>query len=65
MNGFVIAVGTYVRPLLGPARAAAAQIGEVSVDMGETACEVPSAIAYIAKVESLGRLGVKRKTIRC
>ena len=65
MNGFVIAVGTYVKPLLKEAKAAARQIGEVSVDVGETACNVPLATAYIEKVEAAGRAGMKRKTIRC
>ena len=65
MNGFVIAVGTYVKPLLTPARAAARQIGDVSVDVGDTACKVPLAAAYIEKNEAAGRIGKKRKTIRC
>ena len=65
MNGFVIAVGTYVKPLLKEAKAAASEIGEVSVDVGETACNVPMATAYIEKVEAAGRVGKKRKTIRC
>jgi hypothetical protein len=65
MNGFVIAVGTYVKPLLKEAKAAARQIGEVSVDVGETACNVPLATAYIEKSEAAGSVGKKRKTIRC
>jgi len=65
MNGFVISVGTYVEPLLGAAKAAAKKLGDVSVDVGDTACEVPVAERYIAKVEGMGRVGVKRKTIRC
>jgi 3-methyladenine DNA glycosylase AlkD len=65
MNGFVIAVGTYVKPLLKQAKAAAREIGEVSVDVGDTACKVPLASAYIAKNEAAGRVGKKRKTIRC
>ena len=36
MNGFVIAVGTYVKPLLKQAKAAARQIGTVAVDVGDT-----------------------------
>ena len=65
MNGFVISVGTYVKPLLKQAKAAAKEIGEVSVDVGDTACTVPLATAYIAKIEAAGRVGKKRKTIRC
>jgi 3-methyladenine DNA glycosylase AlkD len=65
MNGFVIAVGSCVRPLLKQAKSAAKQIGDVSVDVGDTACKVPLAMAYIQKIESAGRAGKKRKTIRC
>jgi 3-methyladenine DNA glycosylase AlkD len=65
MNAFVIAVGAYVRPLLKKAKATARQIGEVSVDVGDTSCKVPLASAYIEKIENAGRVGKKRKTIRC
>jgi 3-methyladenine DNA glycosylase AlkD len=65
MNGFVISVGTYVKPLLKKARAAAKKIGTVTVDMGDTACKVPNALTYIAKVEDQERTGKKRKTIKC
>ena len=40
-------------------------IGTVEVDMGDTSCRVPDALAYIAKVEAAGRLGAKRKTAAC
>ena len=65
MNGFVIAAGTYVKPLLKQAKASARQIGAVSVDMGDTACNIPIATAYIEKIEASGRVGQKRRTIRC
>jgi 3-methyladenine DNA glycosylase AlkD len=65
MNGFVIAVGSFVKPLARQAKAVAKQIGAVEVNMGETACKVPLATEYIAKVEAAGRVGRKRKTIRC
>jgi len=65
MNGFVISVGGYVKPLLAHAKAAAEKIGEVYVDVGETACQVPLASASIAKAEAAGRVGRKKKTIRC
>jgi len=64
MNGFVIAVGCYVKPLSARARAVAAKIGEVKCDMGETACKVPVASEYIRKGLAKGG-GAKRKTIRC
>lgn len=65
MNGFVIAVGGYVAPLAKKAKAVAKSIGKVEVDMGKTACKVPLATEYIAKIEKSGRAGKKRKTIRC
>ena len=65
MNGFVIAVGSYVKPLAKQAKATARQIGVVSVDLGDTACHVPLATAYMEKIEAAGRVGQKRKTIRC
>ena len=65
MNGFVIAVGSCVRPLLKEAKASARQIGAVSVNMGETSCKVPLATAYIEKIEASGHTGEKRKMTRC
>lgn len=65
MNAFVIAVGVYVKPLSREAKAAAKKIGEVHVDIGDTACQVPLATAYIQKCETAGKVGKKRKTIRC
>ena len=65
MNGFVIAVGTYVPSLTALAMRTADAIGPVSVDVGNTACQVPLASAYIQKVEKRGRIGKKRKSARC
>ncbi len=65
MNAFVIAVGCYVKPLNAEAKEAGKQMGKVNVDMGATPCKVPDAVAYIQKVESMGRLGQKRKSMRC
>jgi hypothetical protein len=65
MNGFVIAVGTYVRPLAPDAKLCADRIDVVSVDQGDTACTILLASERIAKAESAGRVGLKRKTIRC
>ncbi len=65
MNGFVIAAGSYVKSLTGLALKTAAAVGPVTVDMGDTACKVPDAVAYIKKVEARGALGKKRKTAKC
>ncbi|MGV3484468.1 MAG: DNA alkylation repair protein [Planctomycetaceae bacterium] len=65
MNQFVICVGSYVADLTDAAIATAGRIGRVSVDMGATACAVPSAADYIQKVRDRGAIGKKRKTVRC
>jgi 3-methyladenine DNA glycosylase AlkD len=65
MIGFVIAVGCYVPALAAKAKGVARAVGTVEVDMGETACRVPDAVAYIEKVERMGRQGKKRTSARC
>jgi 3-methyladenine DNA glycosylase AlkD len=65
LNGFVIAVGSYVPALTEQALAAAARIGPVTVDMGGTACKVPGAGDYIRKVQARGTIGKKRKSAKC
>jgi len=65
MNLFVISVGCYSPTLASAAKKAAKTIGNVSVDVGDTACKVPVAVESIAKVAGMGKAGVKRKTIRC
>lgn len=64
MNSFVISVGSYVIALNEEAKRVASQIGKVQVNVGQTACKVPLATDYIAKVEERG-LGNKRKTCIC
>lgn len=65
MNGFVIAVGSYIPALTEKSQQVAAKIGKVEVEMGGTACKVPLATEYITKVIDKGRVGKKRKTARC
>ena len=65
MNGFVISVGTYVKPLAKKAKQVAKSIGKVDVDVGDTSCKIPLATEYIAKVEKAGRVGKKRKSFKC
>jgi 3-methyladenine DNA glycosylase AlkD len=65
MNSFVIAVGSYVKALTELAIQVGEKIGAVSVDMGNTACEVPSAPDYIRKVKQRGTIGKKRKSAKC
>ncbi len=65
MNNFVISCGCYVNELTEIAKKTASHIGEVSVNVGNTACKVPNALDYILKVEKMKRIGVKKKMARC
>lgn len=65
MNAFIIAVGCYVQSLTEAALQAAERIGPVTADLGNNACEVPSAPDYIRKVEKRGTIGKKRKSAKC
>lgn len=65
MNGFVIAVGSYIADLTAAAEKTAKAIGKVHVDMGETSCNVPAAYDYIQKVKSRSAIGMKRKSAKC
>lgn len=65
MNNFIIAVGSYIQELTSLAKETGKKIGIVHVHVGNTACKVPEAVAYIEKVEAKGNIGKKRKTVRC
>ena len=65
MNIFIISVGSYVISLTDEAIAVANKIGDVQVNVGETACKIPSAVEYIMKVKNRGTLGKKKKMARC
>ncbi|MFO1449829.1 MAG: DNA alkylation repair protein [Opitutaceae bacterium] len=65
MNSFVIAVGCYVKPLSSLAIQVGETLGHVTVDLGDTACEVPYGPDYIKKVEQRGSIGKKRKSAKC
>jgi 3-methyladenine DNA glycosylase AlkD len=65
MNGFVIAVGSYVLPLKTLAIQTGEKIGPVTVDVGNTACQTPFSPDYIRKVEKRGTIGKKRKSAKC
>ena len=64
MNGFVIAVGAYMKPLNKVAIAAAKDIGPVAVEL-VGACKIPFAPDQIKKMEARGTLGKKRKSPKC
>ncbi len=65
MNGFVIAVGSHVAPHHERAMAVAERLGKIHVEMGNTACKVPPAGDYIAKVVARQGVGSKRRAVRC
>ncbi|MDI9319910.1 MAG: DNA alkylation repair protein [Phycisphaerales bacterium] len=65
MNGFLISVGAYFIPLNEEAKKVAKAIGNVSVSMGGTVCKVPEVIPYIEKIEAMGKVGKKKKTVFC
>ncbi len=50
MNNALIAIGGRSTKLKSAAVAAAKRIGKVEVDHGDTSCETPDAVAYIARV---------------
>lgn len=65
MNGFVISVGSYVKPMLAAAKACAKELGTVDINMGDTACRVPLASDAIKKIEKMNRVGKKRTATKC
>ena len=64
MNGFIIAVGSYIPQLSDKAKDVAKKLGKVEVDMKGTSCQIPSAADYIDKVKARG-YAKKKKTVRC
>jgi 3-methyladenine DNA glycosylase AlkD len=64
MNGFVIAVGCYVKPLHKLAVDTAKGIGKVAVDL-VGACKIPFAPDHIKKFEARSAIGKKRKSPKC
>ena len=65
MNGYVIALGGAVPELTEACKSAGDRIGKVEVSMGETACKVPVIRPYIENMENRGRIGKKKKTLKC
>jgi 3-methyladenine DNA glycosylase AlkD len=64
MNGFVIAVGCFVKPLHKLAVETAKGIGKVTVELvGD--CTIPYAPDYIKKVGARRTIGKKRKSAKC
>jgi 3-methyladenine DNA glycosylase AlkD len=64
MNGFVIAVACFVKPLHKLAIDTAKGIGKVAVDL-VGACKIPYAPDHIKKFEARSAIGKKRKSPKC
>jgi 3-methyladenine DNA glycosylase AlkD len=65
MNDFIIAVGTYVKPLMEVALEIAEKIGPLTADLGNNSCEIFSAPDRIRKAQMSSGMGRKRKTLKC
>lgn len=63
MNGFIIAVGGYVKELTPEALRIGKLLGQLTIDMHGTACKVPYAPDYIQKMVARGYK--KKKIARC
>lgn len=65
MNNFILSVGISYLPLHEEAMRIAKEVGKVEVFMGETSCKVNIAQEYMQSAVDKGRLGFKRKNVRC
>lgn len=65
MNNFISTVGVSYMPLHEEALSVANTIGKVEVRRGGNECNVPVASETIQKAMDKGRLGFKRKNVRC
>ncbi len=65
MNRFLIAVGISYEPLHSIALETASRIGELSILQGNKEIGLPSAYESIQVAANKGRVGFKRKNVRC
>lgn len=65
MNNFIKAVGISYLPLHEEAKKIAEEIGEVEVFNGKTLCKINDTTEYIQNAIDKGRIGFKRKSVRC
>jgi 3-methyladenine DNA glycosylase AlkD len=64
-NGFILTAGASIKALTDEVIEAGKRIGKVKVNMGETSCKVPFIPEYLKKMEKSGRIGYKKKTVKC
>ena len=65
MNNFIMSVGISYLPLHEEAKKIAQEVGTVDVFMGKKLCQANVAIEYIQNGVDKGKLGFKRKHVRC
>lgn len=65
MNNFIMAVGISYLPLHEEAKKIAQEVGKVDVFKGKNLCQTNVAAEYIQNVADKGKLGFKRKNVRC
>lgn len=65
MNTFVIAAGGAFPEVTETCKQIGDNIGKVDVNVGNTACKVPSIRSYIESMEARGRIGTKKKHAKC
>jgi hypothetical protein len=65
MNNFIMAVGISYLPLHEEAKKIAREVGKVEVFIGKKSCQANFAIEYIQNGADKGRIGFKRKHVRC
>ncbi len=65
MNNFLVATGVSYKPLTEVALAVAQEIGTVTVTQKSGVCEMPSASETIQIAMEKGKVGFKRKGVRC
>lgn len=65
MNNFIISLGISYLPLHEEAKKVAQEVGKVDVFMGKTRCQTNVATEYIQNAFDKGKIGFKRKHVRC
>ena len=65
MNNFIISVGISYLPLHEEAKKVAQEVGKVDVFMGKKIYQTSVAIEYIQNGVDKGKIGFKRKHVRC
>ena len=64
MNTAMIAIGGRSDALAAPALAAAARIGPIAIDHGETGCKTPDAATYIGRIRERAALAAAKRKAR-